>query len=245
MEVKQIDCNNCGATLNIEPGRTQGFCQFCGTKYVIESKNPKKDVDIVKLYEQAVKAERSRMYDEVVKIYDEILEIDPNFEPALLGKAFSTLTKFKDGVGSIEYFKGLFNQTVEKAEKALKLETVHIMVLDKVWSIKHYLLEVNRKNLRTDPITYTNVFVLVNEIQMFINEYASKVSFENPHDTYKTNYLQLKTDIVDFGKMILNMVKRYSGAPYMWAEKSYAKYLKENIKQAEKDLKIFKKKYGK
>ncbi len=244
MEVKQIDCKNCGATLNVEIGRPKGFCQFCGSQYILEVDDPNKAVDIVDLYEKAVKAERSRMYDEVIKLYDKILLVNPTFEPGLIGKAFTTLVDLKDGAGNIEYFKTLFNQAVEQAEKTFDQQTVHILVLDKVWSIKHYLLEINRNNMHTNPIMYTNIFVLINDIQMFVNEYADKVSFENPHDTYKTNYLQLKKDIVDFGEMILNMIKRIGKAPYRWVQKDYVQNLKQNIKQAEKQLKILKKKYG-
>ena len=245
MEVKQIDCKNCGATLDVEIGRPKGFCQFCGSQYILEVDDPNKSVDIVALYEQATKAERSRMYDEVVKLYDKILAVNPTFEPALIGKAFATLVDIQDGAGNIEYFKTLFNKAVEQAEKALDKQTVHIIVLDKVWSIKHFLLELNRKNLHTNPITYINVFVLVNDIQMFVNEYATKVSFENPHDTYKTNYLQLKKDIVDFGEIILNLIKSFGRkAPYRWSQKSYISELKDNIKQAEKELKVLNKKYN-
>ena len=37
MKIHQIECSNCGASLNIEDERVKGFCQYCGAEYIIQA----------------------------------------------------------------------------------------------------------------------------------------------------------------------------------------------------------------
>ena len=39
MEYKVLQCPNCGATLSIEDGLDTFFCQYCGTKVVLEGQS--------------------------------------------------------------------------------------------------------------------------------------------------------------------------------------------------------------
>ncbi len=244
MEVKQISCNNCGATLNVDIGRPKGFCQFCGSPYVIESSNNKPQIDIVATFQQAIKAERSRMYDEAARLYDQILEADPTLNAAIIGKVFTTLSSLKDNVGNLEYFKTLFEPAVLKAEQTENIENLHTLVLDKVWSIKHLLLEANQINLKMNPPVYMNNLVLIHDLQMYINSYAARGQFSNPNDAYKMNYRQLQKDIIDFGNSIIYMSRKIgSYVPYKWNNRDYLNRVSEDIKQAEKTLKEFNKKF--
>ena len=36
MKVISLKCPECGASLSIEEGRTQCFCQYCGTKIMLD-----------------------------------------------------------------------------------------------------------------------------------------------------------------------------------------------------------------
>lgn len=244
MQVKQISCNNCGATLNVDIGRPKGFCQFCGSPYVIESAMNKPQIDVVATFQQAIKAERSRMYDEAMRLYDLILQVEPTLYAAQIGKAFATLSSLKDNVGNLEYFKTLFEPIVLKAEQTENKENIHTLVLDKVWSIKHLLLEANQINLKTNPPVYMNNLTLIHDLQMYINSYAAREQFPNPNDAYKMNYRQLQKDIIDFGNSIIYMSRKIGTfIPYKWNNPDYLRRVSEDVKQAEKTLKEFNKKF--
>lgn len=39
MKLISVKCPECGATLNIEEGREQAFCTYCGTKVLLHNEN--------------------------------------------------------------------------------------------------------------------------------------------------------------------------------------------------------------
>lgn len=244
MKVYQIDCSNCGASLDIEEGKTRGFCQYCGTPFVvnIENQNPPAADNKPKTpedeYQALIKAERARNYPEAIRIYDEMLSTSQDRFDLLIGRAFAMIAESKENLFDLDKFKNAFTYALTKT-KGVDPMVVHIVVLDKLWSIKHFLLE-NTLKIGSNSPDYIHNLVAINDLQMYINSFAATETFANPHKTYVTNYKNLKEDIKFISERILLQAKRFKGD---FPSKQYLKYVENNLAEAEKELSVLNRKY--
>lgn len=78
MTFHQLQCPNCGATLNIENGLDTFFCQYCGTKLISDGQSDvaiRAKADII-LANKALEKQRQRQeYEERKRKFEEASDI--------------------------------------------------------------------------------------------------------------------------------------------------------------------------
>lgn len=207
--------------------------------------------NIDEMMKNAISAERSKLYVEVEKIFDEAIKIEPNRPDVVIGKAFVNLSKTVNDKLDIETFeKELLEGISLVDEKDILL--YHALIMDKSWSIMPYLLE----NIVNDFINSVNVnvpmssekfienLILMHNVQMFISNIVDEKLEKNDFNIklgngYIQAYIELKKTIVSHGKYLIDSAKKYK----VKIDKETLKEIKNSIKVNNKKLKVFVKQY--
>lgn len=90
MDLVDASCPNCGATIQLDKNREEGFCSYCGTKIIVQEAISKvridKSCDIQNLLQLAESAYNSENYEECLKYANKALEFDSNNSTAWILK---------------------------------------------------------------------------------------------------------------------------------------------------------------
>lgn len=65
--MKILKCENCGANIEIKEGKQEGYCEYCGAKYVLNSEKHEEDYEL----ERLIVEETERTKREKFKIAEE------------------------------------------------------------------------------------------------------------------------------------------------------------------------------
>ena len=171
MSIVNVKCPNCGAAIQLDSSREEGFCSYCGSKVQVQEAINRvkidKSGDIQNFLQLAESALKSKNHDECLTYANKALEIDANNSSAWVLKM-----KAVDAMGSIKNHLRIseFQETGLKAVASAKgdekvLKEVYLLFLIKakiaiqfcnneirdVENLKKYL-----SNMQTLDFTHAN-----------------------------------------------------------------------------------------
>lgn len=220
MDVLEIKCSNCGSTLDIEPGMVKGFCKYCGTPFVLQSKNGQNQmsVNIPECLSLATQAEESTNFAEAIRLYDKILSVNPTLPEALAGKAFASLTVFNLEKINAQYFAAGLNNAVKSAYSlGYDMTIFNAFMLDKSWSVMPYLVDFvfdkfmkeQSFNPRLAVYNFMENLFFMHHAHISFSNIVDSVSPINPSQLYIDGYKELKNTIITHCNLILEKAKEY------------------------------------
>ena len=243
MELHQIECANCGASLNIKNGETTLTCKYCGSEFVAKKEVPQatteetEELDVAKKYEKTKNEEGVGNYEQVVKLYDELLVEAPDIHAyCLLGKAFAEVALNKENLYNLDKFKSLFEQGLECSKDYDKL-ALHCFILDKWWCLNKFFMR-SMLRVKAGSQVYVDDMVAMNNLIMYVNDFVSTQSFDNPPKTYIYYYKELKDSISLYGGIICRWASNGTDIT-----RKYLKSVKKNVEEAKNILAVLNKKY--
>lgn len=243
MDIIQLKCENCGATLNIEKDAKQYICQHCGTQFVLKNveNSDKSSIDI--MLENVIDAERTGNYQEAIRAYDRAMELAPQRPEVIIGKAFASLSELSLGVVNVQYFKTIFYKAISLIAEDKKYY-YHEFILDKSWSIMPYLIKLVMQNY-SEPVVYVENLLYIFDILITVSNVIDEDVLLDPVQrvsmkAYIDGYVELKNTIIAQGKYTLKTARKLSVG--MLAESK--KNIKISVKTAKKQIKKFRKIYA-
>lgn len=82
MSLVNVKCPNCGAEIQLDSSREEGFCSYCGSKVIIQEATNKVKIDkseeIQNLLQLAEHASKNKNYEECMTYAKKALEVDAN-----------------------------------------------------------------------------------------------------------------------------------------------------------------------
>ena len=243
MEIIKTNCVNCGSPIYVDLSKGRAVCQYCNTPFVYESKIS--NVNVANLFEIAKNAENAENFVEALNNYNKIIQVQPNNVHALICKAFCSLAVFTYGKLNFKEFEFYFNKAVELNGDENVLQ-FHTLILDKIWTMLNYASTISARILTEKYSTnrfvandYIENIIALHNVQRTISNVVDNTTLSEISNVYKECYLEFKTATIANAEQIFNMAKRFGVS----IDKQVVKQIKEHVKQAEKQLKNFKKIY--